>query len=319
MKKIVILIGMVGLLLCASPVLAADEQSQLPTRLTYAIEWLNMNLFTWKAESKVKTLGQYAGKRVDNAKAVFDEKAYDQIEQYANAYNALKARELQIMEQKKLSNSVVEEVKTRTIEQQKTLSIVRDGLESADLKQSVVSIQERVTNRIKNVIESTENKENADKFINQIVTVWEDPQGTKDTTSLANGTTAGEAAHTYAAGTTAGGVNGVIVDGGQGKIVKGTDGEVKIVYAPGTGPSSVTQDSGKKVWTIQNSDGSTSQGSGASGNVIQGGSSGTAGTVIEGTNSGVVTGTSGGQSTNDTGGGQVVNGNGQGGTTVVGE
>lgn len=318
MKKIILSIGMIGLLFYASSVLAADGQSQLPTKLTYAVEWLDLNLFTWKVESKVTTLDQYAGRRVDNVRAVFDEKAYDQIEQYANAYNDLKARELQIMEQKKLNSSVVEEVKARTIEQQKTLSIVRDGLESADLKQSVVSIQERVTNRIKNVIENTENKESADKFVNQIVTAWEDPQGTKGTTSLANGTTAGEATHTYAAGTTADGVNGVIVDGGQGKVVEGTDGEIKIVYAPGTGPNTTTN-GGKAVWIINNSDGSTSQGSGASGNVIQGGSSGTAGMVIEGTNSGTASGTSGGQSTNDTGGGHVINGSGQGGAIVVGE
>ncbi|MCX6809995.1 MAG: hypothetical protein NTZ65_04620 [Candidatus Berkelbacteria bacterium] len=321
MKKIILAVGILICFISASSAFAASGPNQLPTKITYAQEWLNLNIFTFETTSKIETLDRYAAERVSNIETVYTAKNFDQIGEYASKYADLKSKEFSLIDNKKVTGNLLETVKTTTIEEQKKLSVVRDGLQDNNLKQSITKVQEDIVNKSKNVITNVENKDSASKFVDGVVTVWEDPQGTKGEATYANGTTAGEATHTYAAGTTAGGINGVVVDGGQAKVVEGSNGEVKIIYAPGTGANSVTQDNGKKVWTVQGSNGTTTQSSSSASNVVQGGTTGTGTTVIEGSNSNTASGTTGGQSTSNTGGGQVTTGGsqGQGGTTVVGQ
>lgn len=305
-------------ILCLSmalPVQAATANG-LPSKTSYFIEKLNLSIFTFRTSSKIKTLDRYANERVNNIQTVYTAKEFAQIENFAGKYTDLKSTELSLIENEKITGGLLEAVKTATVEQQKTLSVVRDGLEDENIKQNITKVQEDIVNKSRGVISNVENKESADKFVDGVVTVWEDPQGLKGGATYAGGTTAGEATHAYATGTSAGGVNGVVVDGGQAKVVQGSNGDVKIVYAPGTGPSSVTKDDGKKVWVVQGSDGSTTQSSSSTGNVVQGGG----GTATENESGNTVVG-GGGQGSNNTGGGQNVVGgsSGTGGATVVGQ
>jgi len=73
MKKLLITLAVGLMVFSASPVLAADSQNELPTWLTYTKEWVVLNLFTWKSESKVKVLDDLASKRVDNIEEALKE------------------------------------------------------------------------------------------------------------------------------------------------------------------------------------------------------------------------------------------------------
>ena len=311
-KAVVYLVSAVFCLGMALPVYAATGDN-LPSKSSYFMENLNLSIFTFRTSSKIKTLDRYATERVNNIQTVYTAKNFDQIGGYVGKYADLKSSELSLIESKKITGELLETAKITTIEQQKTLSIVRDGLNDENIKQNITKVQEDIVNKSRSVITNVENAEIANKFVDGVVTVWEDPQGLK---GEANNTTAGGATHTYAAGTSAGGINGVVVDGGQAKVVQGSNGDVKIVYASGTGPNSVTGDNGKKVWTVQGSNGSTTQSSGSASNVVQGG--GGTGTNNQSGNT-VIGG--GGQGSINTGGGNTVTGgsSGTGGTTVVGQ
>lgn len=105
MKKLLITLILGLMVFSASPVLAATSQNELPTWLTYTTEWLNLNLLTWKSESKVKVLDNYATKRVKNIQ-VADQNGSDQnIAKLADQYLQIKEREKPIKLKPKISQS----------------------------------------------------------------------------------------------------------------------------------------------------------------------------------------------------------------------
>lgn len=52
---------------------AADGQTELSTKVTYAKEWLNLNIFTWKEQSKVSLVNRYAINRASEIKTAIDQ------------------------------------------------------------------------------------------------------------------------------------------------------------------------------------------------------------------------------------------------------
>lgn len=288
-RKIGFVFMTMAIVFLSSTAFAADEtESQnLPTRWNYAYEWVNLHLFTWKIESKVKVYDKYATERAQNIALAYNSSELDQVEPLSSRFVFCEKEISQILEQKNIANKIalLETVQNGTIERQRILSEVRVSLQNEEQKRITATLQEESVNNMKNTITAVRDKDAADKFSDKIVSAWRDPQNTiindeKET-------------RVYAVGTTENGTvdDGVIIDGGEAKISKDSGGNLKIEYAPGTGPSSVTADNGKKLWKIQMSDGSVVESYTSGGNVVIGQSTGVSSNIVVNTVAGGTGGT----------------------------
>ncbi len=279
MKKILLTIAVGLMVFSVSPVQAADSQGELPTWYNYATEWISLNIFTWKSESKVKLLDDLATKRVNDIQTANEIGSDEEISTLADRYLQIKEQESNWIETKNISIETMNMVATREMERQRILSRIRQESKSEDIKTLMIQVQEEAVNRTKSTIDKMQEDADVEKFENDIVSAWRDPDGTVDADNEMN-------TRVYAAGTTGEGVNGVLVDGGEAKITKNTSGELKIEHAPGTGPSSVTSDSGQKKWTIQQSNGNVIDDYTSSGWVVIGQSNGISSNIIVNTTGG---------------------------------
>jgi len=307
MRKIFVVLATISMTFLmtfsASLAIAADEQTELPTQFTYAKEWLNLNLFTWKTESKISLVNRYATNRAEEIKSVATENKSDALAGLVTRYSRLIAKENQILQKNKANfPAFANVVKSGTLSQQNVLSEARQSATIEADQKTIAAAQESAVNTIKQNIADLENPESAADFSNQVVAVWRDPnkiiKNDETTTRV------------YAAGTsleTSDTNNGVVIDGGQAKITNENN-NLKIEYAPGTGPNSVVGEDGKKVWKIQMSDGSIVESYTAGSNVVIGKSSGTASNIVVNTVSGGTSGTAN----------VVVGSGGASGVTVVG-
>jgi hypothetical protein len=324
MKKKILILTFVLLFsfFTISSVNAASSSQKLPNRLTYTWEWVNLHLFTWSTQGKVEKLDQYATKRSQDLATAVELGKTDKIADLSSRYETLSNEVNQIISRKNIKNktALVEKVQTSAIEQQKTLTEVRQSLNDEGQKKEIASIQEQGVNQLKDNISTVINQDTANTFTNNIVSVWRDPQQ-----NVSNE----KATRVYAAGTESSGNtgnSGVIIDSGQAIINQDNSGNLKIEYAPGTGPDSVTTSDGQKVWKILMSDGTTVD-SYTAGSVVVGEASGTATNVIVNTVTGgtgnqanvVVGGNTGSASVKVEGGLPTVvgNSNTNSGTTVI--
>lgn len=266
---------------------AADTVTELPGRSTFVIEWINLNILTWKSKSKVIVLNDYATRRVQEIKIASDTNNDNQINNLVQRYSAFQDKINTIMNQKKIQNkaTLVDTIRTQAIEQQKILSQVRQNTESEEVKKIIASTQEENVSKTKDLISNINGKDEANSFASQIITAWRDPNNSvKDEKTT----------RVYAAGTEStnnNANNGVIIDGGEAKITQNNTGDLKIEYAPGTGPSSVVGDNGKKIWKIQMSDGTVAESYTTAGRVVIGQSGQTTTNIIVNSVSGGTTGT----------------------------
>lgn len=295
MRKFFFIIISCLILFSVTPVLASNGENQLPTRLTYAKEWLHLNLLTWKYESKVKVLDDLATKRVANIKTAAQSGTESDITALTGRYLQIKERESIAIKKRNISADTVNMVVDRELERQRTLSLVRQETKSETIKNQIAKVQEEAVTKTKSALKKNSGNEKIDKFNDNIVAAWRDP-GKKIDSSKEKTT------RVYAAGTSENGTidEGVIIDGGQAKIVTESN-QLKIEYAPGIGPNSVTGDNGKKLWKIVQSDGTVIESYTAGGNVVIGKSSGISSNVVVNTVAGgtsgmtnVVAGNSGG-------------------------
>lgn len=285
MKKIFLFVIAGLMILSAAPALASDGQAQLPTKITYAKEWFVLNLFSWKQESKLKVLDRYASKRVANIQTASQNGADGNIQNLADRYLQINNREKNTIQRKNISVETVDMVVQSELERQKILSIIRQETKSDSVKNKIVEVQESAVDNVKSVVEKSKNEEETNNFKDNVVASWRDPKGEIDSNEE-------KGTRVYAAGTSESGTvdDGVIIDGGEAKIVI-EEGKLNIEYAPGTGPSSLTADNGKKLWKIQMSDGSVVESYSAGGNVVVGQSSGTASNIVVNTVAGGTSGT----------------------------
>lgn len=284
--KLYIIGGIIGILLLI-PVgaKAATDQGQLPTKWTYTREWVNTNLLTWRANAKLSLLVIYATDRASNIVTATNSGAIDKIPDLSNRYIAIETKINSILTSRNLANksALVETIQTSTLNQQQILSEARQKLTDDTAKQSLATIQSSAVNQFKSVVSNVKGQDGVAEYANQVVATWRDPGKT-----VANE----EVTRVYAPGTyeaTTSSNNGVIIDGGQAKVSQGSNGDLKIEYAPGTGPSSVTANDGKKIWKIQQSNGTTIDSYSAASNVVAGGVSGNSGNVVVNTVSGGTT------------------------------
>lgn len=259
----------------SSPTLAADGQTNFSTKISYAKEWLNLNLFTWKAQSKIKLINRYAVDRAEETKLAVDQNKSDILADVLSRYSGLITKASQIIQKDKNgSSTLIDITKTSLMAQQKTLSEARQSATVENDQKTIASAQEKAVNTLKQNIIDIESSDAATSFNDQVVAVWRDPKGEINVKEE-------KTTRVYAAGTTENGTidEGVIIDGGQAKIVNENN-QLKIEYAPGTGPNSVTGDNGKKLWKIVQSDGSVIESYTSGSNVVVGKSTGTATNIV---------------------------------------
>lgn len=305
MKKILVILIAGLMLFLAVPAQAADNQANLPTWFSYSKEWVVLNLFAWKSDSKLIVLDRYATERVGNIKSASQNGADGNIPELVDRYLRISEKEKKIAQKKNISAEKINMVMERELERQKILSTIRQETQSDSVKNKIVEAQEKAVENTRHVSEKTKDEEEVKNFQDKIVTSWRDPKGEINASEE-------KATRVYAAGTSENGTidDGIIIDGGEAKIVN-ENSQLKIEYAPGTGPSSVTTDSGMKLWKIVQSDGTTIDSYQTATRVVIGQSTGVASNVVVNTVNGS-TGTSA----------NVVVGNGgdggNGGVTVVG-
>lgn len=164
-------------------------------------------------------------------------------------------------------------VATHETERQMTLSKIRQESKSKTTKDLMVKVQEEAVNRTRIAIEKKQQNTDVENFQNNIVAVWRDPDGKIDPSNE-------KLTRVYAVGTTGEGVRGVLIDGGEAKITQGDSGELKIEYAPGTGPNSVVGTGGEKKWKIQQSNGAVIESYTCGSQVVIGQSTGVSSNVI---------------------------------------
>ncbi len=308
MKKALVTI-IVGLMLfTAVPVRAADDQSDSPTWFTYTKEWVVFNVFTWKSESKLVVLDRYATERVGNIEFASQNGADENIPELADRYLRITERERNMVQKRTMSEDKINMVMERELERQRILSTIRQEAKSDDVKNKIADIQEMAVENARLIAKKTKNEDEVKDFQDKIIMSWRDPKGEISASEEKN-------TRVYAAGTSENGtiVDGIIIDGGEAKIVSQNN-QLKIEYAPGTGPSSVTTDGGVKMWKIVQSDGTIIESYQAATRVVVGQSTGVASNIVvntvsggTGTSANVVVGNSGNGGVTVVGGKQVVN------------
>lgn len=302
MRKFLIVLIAGVMLFTTMPAQAADNQNNLPTWFTYTKEWVVLNLLNWKANSKLTVLDRYATERVSNIESASQNGADGNISELTERYLRISEKEKNIVQKKIVSAEKINMVMESELERQRILSIIRQETKSENIKNKIVETQEKVVENARLMGDKLDNEEKVKDFQEKIVSSWRDPKGEINADEE-------KATRVYALGTSENGTtdNGVIIDGGEAKIVKENN-QLKIEYAPGTGPSSVTTNSGIKLWKIVQSDGTIIESYQAATRVVIGQSVGLSSNVVVNTVNG---GT--GTATN-----VVVGKDGNGGVTVVG-
>jgi hypothetical protein len=129
--------------------------------------------------------------------------------------NYLQIKEKQNNLLKKIDNGkVLGIVAQQTIEQQKTMEVIKTKIDEG-VKQNVIQAQEQVVNQVAKQVVDVNGAEGATEFLNEVARVWAPGTGPSE----------GEQGHVWAPGTGPGGEAGVVYAGGG-----------KLVYAEGTGP-----------------------------------------------------------------------------------
>ena len=307
MKKILVALITGLILFTAMPMRAADDKAHYPTWFTYTKEWIVLNVFAWKADSKLVVLDRYATKRVSNIESASQNGADENIPDLADRYLQINEKERNIVQEKNMSLEKINLVMERELERQRILSIIRQETQSDKIKNIIVEVQEQTVENAKLIAEKTNSEQEIRNFQDKIVTSWRDPKNeSKDE----------KATRVYAAGTElkdGDATNGVVIDGGEAKIVNENN-RLRIEYAPGTGPSSATTNSGVKIWKIVQSDGTVIDSYQAATRVVIGQSTGVSGNIVvntvnggTGTSANVVVGDGGNSGVTVVGGKQVVN------------
>lgn len=281
MKKFISIASICLLVLWASPALAKTDVAKKPTFFTYAYEWVNLNLLTYKAESKVKVLDRYSSARIEEIKSVYTTSDHEQIALLTGRYSKLTARANEIMQNKNISSETASLVVQNELQRQKELSLIRQNATNEEVKKIITASQEDAVGEFNKTLKEENDTEEIQNFKNDVIASWRDPQGEIKADDE-------KATRVYAAGTKGEGANGVIIDAGQAKIID--DGQkLQIEYAPGTGPSSVVDSNKVKKWKIRQNDGTEIESYTSAGQVVIGQSGETKGNVVVNTVAGETT------------------------------
>jgi len=262
------------LVLTISPKSSAEEQASktsLPTASSYSWvkvkEFLSLNLSTYKKTSKASVLDGFTQKRMEELNYAYSVANNDAMDQILSRYE--NQRNLSYNYAKNANDeALLNKVRERTLEQQRTMTKLQLTLENAELQGNIVKIQKNVATNMENTILNTQGESEANVAKQEIEQVWYAP-GTTASGPPAGWTYApGTSGEKYAPGTSG---TGASIDNAQR------------VYAPGTSSTGDATNSTSSQVIEGNSTGdATNQ---TSGQVIEGNQSGPSGQTVEGNQS----------------------------------
>ncbi|NCN24475.1 hypothetical protein GW918_00070 [Candidatus Berkelbacteria bacterium] len=245
MKKTLFIFAFVLLLVAPSVVRA--ESTTLPTRWTFAKEWISYNVFTLKAESKIQLINGLSNQRTAEIKLAAEQNSADVVKNLTFRLENMIQKQNRIVEKKQLKNQTFNQIKENELSRQAELSNARQIATQAEIKEQIASTQGKIVQQTQTILQEKLGEDKASEFREQVVIRWRDPE---------NKVAQNEEKPTrvYADGTSATGDNGVLIDGGQAKITD-ENGTMKIEYATGTGPQIVSGANTTTKWKIKQSDG----------------------------------------------------------------
>jgi hypothetical protein len=258
-KKLAVVLSV--LFLWVTPTLAADTASTtLPTSNVYTWvkvkEFVRLNVITFKKASKIKVLESFSATRIAELQAAVTRSDNEAIDPALTRYSNQKTKALQLA-QKLSDEALLNQVRERTLEQQRTMTELQVALEGqGDVQQNIVRTQKEVADQVINTVRVVVGEAGANEVVESTKEVWYAP-GTSGVAPPAGWTYEGGAKNTYAPGTSAGGTGGTVIEGGS-------------QYAPGT-TSGGTSSNTTSNTVIEGNAGSNTSGGNANSNASGGG------------------------------------------------
>ena len=272
--------------LLVAPSVTRAENTTLPTRWTFAKEWISYNVFTLKAESKIQLINEFSHQRTAEIKLAAEQSKTDEVKNLTFRLENMIQKQSRLAEKKQLKNEILNQIKENELARQTELSNARQVATQTEIKEQIASTQGKIVGQTKTILQEKLGEDKATEFKEQVVVHWRDPENKV----AENEETA---TRVYADGTSATGDNGVLIDGGQAKIVD-DNGTVKIEYATGTGPQIVSDENATTKttkWKIKQSDGTVIENYSSASKVIIGQTGENSGNTVVNTVEGQATGT----------------------------
>lgn len=193
---------------------ALTSENSIVVKIQEGIEYF----FAFRVENKVAVLEKHAEKRLVMAQGYAEEGNNERVQNLMQNYQRIKERQNNLLD-KVGGEEILGMVAERTIEQQKTMEIIKTKVDEG-AKQRVVQVQEQVVNQIAKRVIDVNGPEGTTEFLNGVAHVW--APGTGPGKGDAGVVYAGGGKLIYAPGTGPGGQAGVVIEGGEMKFAPGT-------------------------------------------------------------------------------------------------
>jgi len=151
--------------------------------------------FAFRIEKKVEVLEKHAEKRLVKAESYAEEGNNERVQNLLQSYLQIKEKQNNLLG-KTDDGDVLGAVTQRTIEQQKTIEVIKTKID-VEVKQQVIQVQEKVVNQVAQKVIDVDGSDGATEFFQEVEHVW-------------------------APGTGPGGESGVVVEGGTMQFAPGT-------------------------------------------------------------------------------------------------
>ena len=151
--------------------------------------------FAFKIEKKVEVLEKHAEKRLVRAEGYAEEGNNEKVQNLLQNYLQIKEKQNNLLGETDDGN-VLGAVTQRTIEQQKTIEVIKTKID-VEVKQQVIQVQEKVVNQVAQRVIDVDGSDGATEFFQKVENVW-------------------------APGTGPGGESGVVIKGGTMQFAPGT-------------------------------------------------------------------------------------------------
>lgn len=183
MKKL-LLLAVTGLLLLAAAAMVRAEETPSTVLLPSSKilftgvrikEFIQLNLLTFKKSSKALVLEEFTNQRIREMSYATSIKDIGSLDFSLNRYTWQKTKAL---EYAKAANDsgVVDQIKTRVLEQQRTLTKIQLQFDEVpDLQSRIVEVQKNVVSEVKNVVVVVQGSEGAAQVETAIKYIWRDP------------------------------------------------------------------------------------------------------------------------------------------------
>jgi len=190
-----------------------SSPDSIVVKIQEAVEYF----FTFKVENKVTVLDKHAEKRLVAAQDYAEEENNERVQNMIQNYQQIKERQDNLLG-KINDGQVLGTVAERTVEQQKTMEVIKTMIDE-DVKQEVIQVQEQVVNQVAKHVVVVNGPEGATSFLNEVAHVWAPGTGPGGEAGVVY---EGGGKLMYAPGTGPGGPGGVVIEGGEMKFAPGT-------------------------------------------------------------------------------------------------